>query len=169
MAKDCVVLMWATWPHLPQALRMMEAWGVDFKTGFPWLKLSKDMLPRLGTGYHARACSEPLLIGTRGNPRAPAPHERREGVLFSKVGAHSAKPDTIYEVAELYDGPFLECFARPDGGLDEPRRNWWRIGDAMDGLDISEALCRLAALPQPTLTADPEPDTLPPTQETLEL
>jgi len=143
-APDCVLMMWSTWPHLPQALDVVAGWGFAYKTGYPWLKLSRDMLPRMGTGYHARACTEPLIIATKGHPHSPEPFERTEGVLFSKLGAHSAKPDTIYERAELYDGPYLEMFARPDGGLELPRPGWTKIGNEIDGLDIRDALRLLA-------------------------
>lgn len=146
-ADNCVLLLWTTWPLLAEGSMqaILSGWGFEGKTGFPWLKLSRDMIPRMGTGYHARACTEPLLIATRGKPPCPEPWERLEGVLFSKLGEHSAKPDTIYSRAELYDGPYLEMFSRPDGGLEIPRPNWTRIGNEMDGLDIGESLKRLAA------------------------
>ena len=145
-ANNCVLLLWCTWPMLPLGMQCIQAWGFEYKSGFPWLKLSRDMLPRMGTGYHARQCTEPLLIGTRGKPAAPEPFERQEGVLFSKLGPHSAKPDTIYERAELYDGPYLEMFARPDGLLvpfDRP--NWIQIGNEITGRSIEEDLELLAA------------------------
>ena len=146
-AKDCVLLLWVTWPHLAsgQAHRIIEQWGFTGKTGFPWLKLSKDMLPRMGTGYHVRACTEPLIIATKGHPAAPEPWERQEGVLFSKLGKHSAKPDDIYARAELYDGPYLEMFARPDGGLFPfVREGWTQIGNEITGRDIADDLRLLA-------------------------
>lgn len=145
-ASDCVLLLWTTWPLLAEGSMsaILAGWGFEGKTGFPWLKLSKDMLPRMGTGYHARACTEPLLIATKGSPSCPEPWERQEGVLFSKLGAHSAKPDTIYERAELYDGPYLEMFARPDGPMFPPRPGWIQIGNEITGRDIREDLRLLA-------------------------
>ena len=145
--KDCVLLLWATWPMLAEGTvsRLLGEWGFAGKTGFPWLKLSKDMLPRMGTGYHARACTEPLIIATKGSPAAPEPWERQEGVLFSKLGKHSAKPDDIYARAELYAGPFLEMFARPDGGLFPfVREGWTQIGNEITGRDIGDDLRLLA-------------------------
>jgi N6-adenosine-specific RNA methylase IME4 len=148
---NCVLLMWITWPHLiPWGQRVIEGWGFEYRTGYPWLKLSRSMIPRMGTGFHARQCTEPLLIGTRGKPPAPEPFERQEGVLFSKIGRHSAKPEVIYERAELYDGPYLEIFARPYGELlpfDRP--NWTQIGNEITGRDIREDLLLLAERPTP--------------------
>ena len=37
-AKDCLMFLWATFPMLPEALRLMQAWGFPFKTvAFVWL------------------------------------------------------------------------------------------------------------------------------------
>jgi N6-adenosine-specific RNA methylase IME4 len=137
--KDAVLLMWCTWPMMAQGMALMQAWGFKFKTGIPWLKLTKDMLPRIGTGYHARACSEYIMIGTKGSPRAPEPFERMPGIILARQGAHSAKPDDAYTFAELYDGPYLEIFAR------RYRDGWVSLGNELDGLDLSESLLRVAA------------------------
>ena len=144
--KDCVLMMWTTWPCCAsgEAHKLMTAWGFTGKSGFPWLKMTKNMLPRMGTGFHSRACSEIMLIGTRGAPPCPEPWERLEGVLFNKLGAHSAKPDSIYERAELYDGPYLELFARPDGGLFPARPDWTQLGNEITGNDIGDDLRSLA-------------------------
>lgn len=144
-AKDCVLLLWTTWPKLAEGLEVVDAWGFTYKSGYPWLKLSRDMLPHMGTGYHARACSEILMIGTKGNPPAPEPSERTEGVLFSRQGRHSAKPESIYERAEFYDGPYLEMFARPAGGLMPLRDGWVQIGNEITGRSIECDLLDLAA------------------------
>lgn len=38
-AENCVLLLWATFPKLPEALRLIEAWGFQYKTvGFVWVK-----------------------------------------------------------------------------------------------------------------------------------
>ena len=37
--KDCLLFLWATFPQLPEALRLIKAWGFTFKTvAFVWLK-----------------------------------------------------------------------------------------------------------------------------------
>lgn len=136
--KDSVLLMWCTWPMMGQGMRLMEAWGFQYKTGIPWLKMSKDMLPRIGTGYHTRVCSEYIMIGVKGSPRSPEPFERLPGIILAKQGAHSAKPDDAYTFAELYDGPYCELFAR------RYRSGWLSLGNDLDGLDLSESIRRVA-------------------------
>ena len=146
MEDDSVMLMWTTWPILVdgQAKSLFESWGMRGVTGFPWLKLYKDMLPRMGTGYHRRAVSEPLIVCVKGKPRCPLPADRGPGVLFNKQGPHSAKPDLIYEACEAYGpGPYLEIFARPDGGLDERRPNWIKIGNEMTGRPLEDDIALL--------------------------
>lgn len=148
-APNAVLLLWCTWPHLAQGLQVIEAWGFEYKTGLPWLKLTKDMLPRMGTGYHTRGCTEPILIATRGKGACPSQVEREAGVLFNKIGSHSAKPTDQYRMAEKYPGPYLEIFARPWWGPFDPPCGWTCIGNEITGRDICEDLALLAKLPQP--------------------
>ena len=47
-AKDCALLMWATFPNLQQALDTIRAWGFEYKTlAFCWIKKNK----RSGGGF----------------------------------------------------------------------------------------------------------------------
>ena len=40
--KDCLLFLWATFAQLPEALRLIRAWGFTFKTvALVWLKLNK--------------------------------------------------------------------------------------------------------------------------------
>lgn len=69
-APDCALLMWATFPMLPQALETMRAWGFTYKTGGAWGKLSKTGAKvAFGTGYVLRSAAELFLIGTIGKPK----------------------------------------------------------------------------------------------------
>jgi N6-adenosine-specific RNA methylase IME4 len=147
--KNAVLLLWTTWPMLELGIRVVQAWGFKYKSGFPWLKVTRDNMPRIGTGYHTRVCSEVVLIGTKGKPRAPKIADRKEGVLFNQQGAHSKKPAAIYERAEAYDGAYLELFARPDGGLFPLRDGWTQLGNEIDGKDIVDALRELAETDAP--------------------
>ena len=144
-ARNCVLLLWATFPKLPDALEVMSAWGFKYRTGLPWLKMTAAAAPRIGLGFHLRSCSELLLIGTRGHPGVPAPADRLPGVMFCPIHEHSQKPDYQYEIAEGYPGPWLELFARPRDGLFGPRPGWTQIGEGVDGLEIRDALQTLAA------------------------
>lgn len=118
-ARDSVLLLWGTWPLLPEALQVIGAWGFDYVTGFPWLKLTQppainmfgelDGCPAYGTGIWARGCSEYILIARRGKVTPPA------GAflgLLSERFPHSRKPENLYHYAEGLPGPYLELFAR---------------------------------------------------------
>lgn len=49
---NAVLLMWATFPNLPLALSVIEAWGFEYKTtAFTWIKQNKKATkPFLGNG-----------------------------------------------------------------------------------------------------------------------
>lgn len=107
-AKDAVLFLWATAPMLPDALRVMGAWGFAYKSHLIWAK------DRIGTGYWARNKHELLLIGTRGSIPAPSPGTQPESVIEAPVERHSAKPEAFRDLIErLYPTiPRLEMFAR---------------------------------------------------------
>ena len=131
-APDCLLWLWATNPMLPQALRVMEAWGFTFKTAGTWLKMSKTYSPRYpgklswGTGYLLRSTNEPYLLGVRGKPKvhgADVPSGFR-----AAVREHSRKPDSAYRAAKTLrpDCPALDLYSR------EERDGWdsagWEVG-----------------------------------------
>jgi N6-adenosine-specific RNA methylase IME4 len=95
-ASDCVLFLWATAPMLPDALKVMTAWGFEYKSQCVW---NKD---RIGTGYWFRNAHELLLVGTRGRIPAPAMGTQMPSVIEAPVGAHSAKPDVFLEMIEAY-------------------------------------------------------------------
>lgn len=128
-AKDCVLFLWATFPQLPEALRVMAAWGFTYKSGGVWAK--RNPLGRgwwLGLGYWMRGNPELLLLGTRGKPRRI--DNTVSNLIVSARRRHSEKPDETYGLVErLVAGPYLELFSRrrwpgwtgwgeqyPDGG-----------------------------------------------------
>lgn len=147
-AKDSTLLLWATNPKLPDAFRVIEAWGYEYKTMLTWVKMSRAAAPRMGMGYHARCCTEHLLVATKGSPGVPPGDRKPTGVFFCPIDRHSAKPDYQYDIAEGYGGPHLEMFCRPkDGGLfGYGRPGWVHTGNECPGnLDMRDALTRLAA------------------------
>lgn len=93
-AADCVLFLWATAPMLPDALRVMAAWGFTYKSHCVWRK------DRAGIGFWFRSVHELLLVGTRGIVPAPAPSTRELSVFEAKVGDHSVKPDIVHEFIE---------------------------------------------------------------------
>lgn len=107
-AKNCVLFLWATAPMLPDALRVMEAWGFAYKSHAIW---SKD---QIGTGYWFRNQHELLLVGTKGKVPAPAQGMQLSSIFACPRGEHSAKPDAAYEMIERYfpNLPKIELNAR---------------------------------------------------------
>lgn len=95
-ADDCVLFLWATVPMLPDALRVMAAWGFAYKSHIIWDK------QKIGTGYWFRNVHELLLVGTRGNIPAPAPGTQWPSLKEAHAEKHSAKPDWQYELIETY-------------------------------------------------------------------
>ncbi len=107
-APDSVLFLWATVPMLPQALRVLVAWGFSYKSSFVWVK------DRAGTGYWSRNRHEILLIGARGDVPAPAMGTQWPSVIEAPVARHSEKPAAVYELIESYFPtlPKIELHAR---------------------------------------------------------
>lgn len=123
-APDCACVMWATSPMLPEALATMAAWGFTYKATGAWAKRTvTGEAWQFGTGYIMRCAAEFWLVGTRGRPKRRSASVRNLHV--AAVREHSRKPDSFrHEVVEaLYDGPYLELFAR------QAAPNWTSWGD----------------------------------------
>ena len=122
-APNCILLMWTIDTHLPQALRVIDAWGFEYKTvGFYWEKTNKDGSPFVGMGHWTRAnpeqcwlctdqSAEQCFLASVGSPQRQDMSVRR--LIQSPRREHSRKPDEIYErVEKLLRGPYVELFAR---------------------------------------------------------
>jgi N6-adenosine-specific RNA methylase IME4 len=128
-APDCALFYWICWPSMPDALRVIEAWGFQFKTcAFSWLKadpyrlFADEFTPSMGCGYWTRANTEACLLATRGKPRR-LNADVRQGIIAPRR-EHSRKPDCIHErIERLVAGPYLELFAR------QQRAGWDAWGD----------------------------------------
>ncbi len=126
-APHSVMVMWSTYALLPQALELMSAWGFRYKTGGAWIKRAGNGNPAMGTGYVLRSAAENFLIGTLGQPKIKN-HGTRNLLItgdddcFTRIDSvivdtlrreHSRKPDEMIPLLEgLFDGPYLELFAR---------------------------------------------------------
>jgi N6-adenosine-specific RNA methylase IME4 len=107
-ADNCVLFLWSTAPHLPEALDVMGAWGFGYHTHLIWKK------DKTGLGYWLRNQHEVLLIGVRGDVPSPAPGDRFSSVVEAPRTVHSAKPDVIAEMIKRMfpNMPRVEMFAR---------------------------------------------------------
>lgn len=138
-ADDCLLLLWAVDPMIPQALEVGRCWGFEFKTvGFYWAKQRRVTSARarpddmetgrafpMGTGYWTRANPESCLLFTRGAPKRLATDVRK--LILAPRREHSRKPDEFYAATErLIAGPRLEMFAR------QPREGWTVWGNQTD-------------------------------------
>jgi N6-adenosine-specific RNA methylase IME4 len=77
-AKDCLLFMWTTWPHLVQAHHVMKSWGFEYKTGGAWFKKMSKGASAFGTGFIFRSSTEPFLVGTIGRPKLSLKNVRNE-------------------------------------------------------------------------------------------
>ena len=113
-AKDCLLFLWATFPMLPEALRLIKAWGFSFKTvAFVWLKQNrKSPTWFYGLGRWTRGNAEICLLAKRGNPKRHSASVHQ--FIISPIEQHSKKPDvTRDKTVELAgDLPRVELFAR---------------------------------------------------------
>ncbi len=112
--KDCILFLWATMPKLPEAFKVIKAWGFTHKTtAFTWIKLN----PKAGTifkgvGRWVMGNAELVLLATKGKPHRIAKNISQ--VVMAKRGKHSKKPDIVRKlIVELMgDLPRIELFAR---------------------------------------------------------
>ena len=116
LLKDSALFLWATFPQLPEALRLIKAWGFTYKTAaFVWLKLNKKSYTWFyGLGFWTRGNAELCLFATRGHPK-----RKSAGIhqfIISPIEQHSKKPDVTRDkiVALMGDIPRIELFARQE-------------------------------------------------------
>lgn len=118
-AEGAVLYMWSPSSLLPDALRVMAAWGFEYVTNVVWVK------PQIaGPGWWVRPRHELLLIGRRSG--AAQPYVIPDSVLEAPRGdRHSEKPVEAYElIEEAYPNMSrVELFAR------DRREGWGAWGN----------------------------------------
>lgn len=110
---DSILFMWMIWNRLPDALKVIDAWGFKYVgSAFTWVKRTKHGKWHYGMGGWTRQNSESCLFAIKGNPK------RLDAGVFSVVDdvvmAHSKKPDCVKDriVKLVGDVPRIELFAR---------------------------------------------------------
>lgn len=129
-AKNCILFMWATYPQMQEALKVIAAWGFKYKTiAFQWVKLNRnvklnnftiatvqDILHKtcfFGLGRWTRGNTECCLLATKGTP-----HRQNNSVsqlVFAPLTRHSNKPPEVRDRIKILMGGgtrSLELFAR---------------------------------------------------------
>jgi N6-adenosine-specific RNA methylase IME4 len=128
----CHLFLWSSGPFLPQALRLIEAWGFRYSTrAFTWLKTKRgwdgtspltELDFTIGLGLTTRSQSELVILARRGNCRRQRKDVRE--LILAPRREHSRKPDEFYRRVEAYcSGPYADLFAR------EHRPGWSVWGD----------------------------------------
>lgn len=108
-ADQAHLYLWTTAGHLPDAFKVMEAWGFEYKTYLVWVK------PQMGMGNYFRVSTELVLFGVRGGMRTQRRDVRNH--FEAKRAKHSAKPPMFHDlVASSSPGPYMELFSRCNAG-----------------------------------------------------
>lgn len=124
-----LLVMWTTSRHFSQALRLIEAWGFDFRgILFTWVKTNADgskLLHATPSRQYPLRCSEFVLLGVRGP--APINQATTRDVIIAPRREHSRKPEAFWEALNTWLGDTyprrLELFAR------EPRPGYSAWGN----------------------------------------
>lgn len=108
-AENALLFMWATNPHLDQAIDLGKTWGFSWATvAFVWDKM------RVNPGFYTMSQCELCLVFKRG--RIPTPRGARNvrQLVSAKRGPHSAKPSEVRRRIEAMfpDLRRIELFAR---------------------------------------------------------
>ena len=115
-AEDSALFLWATFPQLPEALRLIKAWGFQYKTtAFVWLKLNRKTRSWFyGLGFWTRGNAEICLLATKGHPVRKSANVHQ--FIISPIEQHSKKPDEARDkiIALMGDLPRVELFARQE-------------------------------------------------------
>jgi N6-adenosine-specific RNA methylase IME4 len=106
--------LWVPNALLPWGLKVMEAWGFQYKANVVWYKVRKDGGPDgRGVGFYFRNVTELLLFGTRGKMRTLKPGRTQVNIMATRKREHSRKPSAAYNLIQRCSpGPYLELFAR---------------------------------------------------------
>lgn len=146
----CVLALWVPSVLLETGLRVVRAWGFDYKQTFVFVKVKNDVkksvvsseydlntCTRVGMGRLFRQSHELALLGTIGKSVYKKLRDKSQrSVAFDQNFGHSIKTELLPERLELMypDANRLELFAR------HKRPGWTCLGSSVDGLDIRESL-----------------------------
>lgn len=115
---DAVLFLWATFPNIGEALKVIESWGFIYKTAaLVWVKANKKSNSLFwGMGAYTRANAEVCLLGTSKNTKAKEivkTHDVHQ-VIISPIENHSKKPDEARNriIRLLGNVERIELFAR---------------------------------------------------------
>jgi N6-adenosine-specific RNA methylase IME4 len=128
------LFLWATWPHLATALRVIEAWGFEYVTvGFVWVKTRGEAEGIYhGVGFYSKSNTEPCLLARRGRAMKPAVDDV-SSVVVSPLREHSRKPEAVRtRIQRMYPhARKVELFCR------ESAEGWQTWGNEVDAVSFA--------------------------------
>ena len=107
--EDCLLFMWATSPHLDQAIDLLKSWGFNWATiGFVWDK------KKVNPGFYTMSQCEICLIGKKGKIPKPRGARNIRQLLRIDRTKHSEKPNEVrYRIDRMFPTQDkIELFAR---------------------------------------------------------
>lgn len=121
--------MWATFPNITEAIKVMEAWGFTYKTAaFVWVKKNRKQGGNfMGLGAYTRANAEVCLLGVTPGFKAK-----------TQIRAHN--------VHQIIEAPFEGHSKKPD----ETRQRTWNCWATCPGWKCSPARGLTAGTPGAT-------------------
>lgn len=133
--KKAHLYLWVASAFLEEGLKIIKAWGFDYKCHIVWLKRTKNGKIWFGMGHYFRHCNELCLFATRGNLKTMTNNTRNYIDAKKPERHHAAKPDIMYELIEKNSPPpYLEMFAT------QTRNGWTSMGYEIGGIDIRKKL-----------------------------
>jgi len=116
---NAVLFIWGTNPMLEDTLKVVKAWGFEYKTNFSWNKNNTT------AGFYNLGKHELLFVATKGSC-LPNAGSLVPSVLDFPRTIHSKKPEEVQELIEsMYSGPYIELFARNQ----TPKEGWTYYGN----------------------------------------
>lgn len=122
LAPKGLVIFWTTWPKLMDSREVIHAWGLEYVTGWPWVKTIPGNEIDTGIGHWSQSASEVVMILRRKGfkrkakmvPPVMGLMEGETPIFYArKDRRHSTKPIGIHHYAETVgEGPYGELFAR---------------------------------------------------------
>jgi N6-adenosine-specific RNA methylase IME4 len=93
---DCLLFMWATNPHLEQAIKLGTSWGFEYKTvAFVWNKMVHN------PGQYTMSYCELCLVFKHGKIPQPRGARNVKQLINSPRGEHSEKPEQVASGIDL--------------------------------------------------------------------
>ena len=138
----CMLVMWVPSSMLIDGLRVLQAWGFEFKGTYVWAKMRKDMCGlSIGMGHTFRQAHEIALVGVSGKVTSLISNRGQRSACLAINQGHSKKPEHLQDSLDLMfpDSNKLEMFAR------RQRLGWICTGDELDFSDIRDVIPALAS------------------------